>query len=313
MVRRSIPAVLWGPFVVGLAYLPDILSQAVTLLGGGNVSYITHSVCFAIIISLAIGAGLARLRTTSFRGGTVICLFSILMHDGMDVMQSTNRQPWWPLSDRAVGFSENPIGPLREVVLFGLAFALFMGAWSVRNRRRIRQTPETNHEMMFSTTWHWINRLLMGLILLAACGTHYLRSLRELAYEEVRREIHEGHYEAALAAADRAERWPSTAKPGRLDCARGEIFAALGDRPRADAAFERGLAADPHYFWGLADAAAFYAGSDEPASVRQAKVQPFLDQLKEEFADHEAWPRQLERIELRLRQPSTQSAGQVAP
>ncbi len=305
MLRPSLGATLWSPIVVVLAYLPDILNQVAMLGGGGDISIVTHSICFAIIGSLLLGFGLAKLGMVSVRGGVVICFLSLAIHDVLDLMQSTNRQPWWPISDRLVGgaWRENPISPMTEAVWFGVAFAVFLAGRSILKKRRGRQTDDMSKGSSTPNSVVWVNRTLIVLILFAASATHYLRNDREKAYTEVRQAIEQHQYTAALAAAERAERWPSTAKPGRLNYARGEIYTATGDRGRAEAAFAKAFMTDPCYFWGLADMAAFYASSGEPAAARRQRVEPFLKRLKQEFADHEALPRNLARIERKLNRP----------
>jgi hypothetical protein len=73
-----------------------------------------------------------RLPRVSFPRAFGTALVSLLVHDVLDLAQATDRGPWWPLSDRPVGFDVGliPTGLLREAAVFGgllLAF-LHVGA-----------------------------------------------------------------------------------------------------------------------------------------------------------------------------------------
>ncbi len=141
-------AALWAPILVGLAYLPDIVNQIAITAGLGNRQIVTHSFFFAVAASLLIGPALAWLARRAVPGIWLLTLFSISMHVVLDILQGSNRQPWWPFSDQHVKLKERviPIGMYREVLLFGIPFAIFwvghsLVAWWLASRRRRRGAP----------------------------------------------------------------------------------------------------------------------------------------------------------------------------
>jgi hypothetical protein len=137
-------------------------------------------------------------------------------------------------------------------------------------------------------------------LVLAAVATHWLRDTREWELESGRALIETGSYGAGLQALARAEHWPSTARPGRIDYLRGEAYAGLGDRPRAEASYLRALRADPTYFWTVADLALFYASSGEPVAERRRRTAPYVAKLQADFRGHQELPRVLARLEQKL-------------
>ena len=54
--------------------------------------------------------------------------FSLLAHDALDLAQATHRAPWWPLSDRPVGFDLRliPTDFPREAAVFGGLLLVFL-------------------------------------------------------------------------------------------------------------------------------------------------------------------------------------------
>src|SRR5262249_37294364 len=94
---------MWIPTVIGLAYLPDITAQLILLVTGNDERMMTHSVLFAFAAAAAIIPLLTKLGSVSIRHAFTITLISILAHDGLDLLQATDRAPWWPLSNRQVG------------------------------------------------------------------------------------------------------------------------------------------------------------------------------------------------------------------
>jgi hypothetical protein len=107
-------------------------------------------------------------------------------------------------------------------------------------------------------------------------------------------------YQAALEVLARAEPWPSTTKPGRIDYVRAEAYAGMGDRRRAETYYLRAYRADPTYFWTVADLALFYASSGGPVAERRRLVAPYLNRLRSEFVGHPALPEILARVERKL-------------
>jgi len=141
-------AALWAPILVGLAYLPDIANQIAITVGLGNRQIVTHSFFFAVAASLLIGPALAWLARRAVLGIWLLTLFSISMHVVLDILQGSNRQPWWPFSNQHVKLKEPliPIGMYREILLFGIPFALFwighsLVVWRLASRRSRRGAP----------------------------------------------------------------------------------------------------------------------------------------------------------------------------
>jgi tetratricopeptide (TPR) repeat protein len=133
-------------------------------------------------------------------------------------------------------------------------------------------------------------------VLALAATTHHLRNTRERELAAAAARLEQGDYAGALSLLDRAERWPSTARPGRIDDLRGQAWEGLGERTRAEASYLRAYRADPGYFWLVVDLAAFYASSDEPRNERRRRVSPLVQRLREEFANEPAMPAAVDRI-----------------
>ena len=140
----------------------------------------------------------------------------------------------------------------------------------------------------------------VGIVVLAALVTHSLRDQREAQLDRGRTLVEQGAYQAALEALARAEPWPSPTKPGRIDYARAEAYAGMGDRQRAEVYYLRAYRADRTYFWVVADLALFYASSDLPVAERRRLAAPYLRRLRSEFAGNPALPEILARVERKL-------------
>jgi tetratricopeptide (TPR) repeat protein len=146
----------------------------------------------------------------------------------------------------------------------------------------------------------WLGRAFILAVVSAAVVTHSLRDARDSQLEAGRALVEQRAYQAALEVLARAEPWPSTTKPGRIDYVRAEAYAGMGDRRRAEASYLRACLADRTYFWAVADLTLFYASSDEPAAERRRLVAPYLNRLRGEFAGHPALPKVLARVERQL-------------
>lgn len=292
---RAAGAALWAPAVIATAYLPDVVGQLGLLAGWTDAPRAGHSVVFAVaagpVVALALSAagGVSRIRAW------LVAFGSLLLHDLLDVLQSTDRQPWWPFSARPL-ILERPLvpeSPSGEALLFG---GLFL-AYLIVRRLRPREGGATPGRRS------WAVHTLTIAIVLAAVVTHGLRDRRERQFEEARQRIERGDPRAGLALLDRAASWPSTARPGRADYLKGEAYARLGDRDAAERSYLRSLQVDPGYFWALADLAAFYAGGPDPLDVRRRRVEPLLARMREQHPSHPALGRMEKRIERGLARP----------
>lgn len=291
---RSVGLSFWMPTVIGLAYLPDIVHQVGLLFGVAGLRAVSHSVLFAVVVSVPAAVGLAKLASTSVKRAFLVSVISILIHDGLDFLQATDRQPWWPLSTKGIGFDLEiiPVNSLRETVLFGLAFCIFFVCYRLIAKRRDGSVHSGGNV--------WVARVLSVSLVLAASLTHYQRSVREGNLEQAWTMIKGKDFGAALAVLDQAERWPSTAKPGRLEYARAEAYLKKGDRSQAEANYLRSIAADASYFWAVADLAVFYASSTGLPAERRLRAGPYMRRLQDEFADHDSQPRVLAKLERKL-------------
>jgi membrane-bound metal-dependent hydrolase YbcI (DUF457 family) len=128
---------LWLAVVVTLAYLPDIVAQIGLLLGWSNSRLLGHCVLFALAVSPVVAALLWRAAAVPFVRAFVTSLISLLVHDGLDLAQTTDRAPWWPLSNRTVGFDLAlvPTDLVREGIVFG---GLFVAVLALRQASRRR-------------------------------------------------------------------------------------------------------------------------------------------------------------------------------
>jgi tetratricopeptide (TPR) repeat protein len=241
-----------------------------------------------------------------------MALLAILLHDLLDLAQATDRAPWWPWSDRRVGSDLGllPTDSVREAVVFGLLLLAFLGLHRAF-RGAVGRAPTGPRVRSAGSPAIRLGHAFIAVVVLAAALTHSLRDARERDLAAARTFVEQQSYAAGLAALARAERWPSTAKPGRIDYLRGEAYAGLGDRRRAEACYLRAYGADPAYFWAVADLAVFYASSNQPVTERRRLIAPYLRRLQTNFATHAALPQVLARVEQRLATPAT--TADVAP
>jgi len=300
---------LWLPAVVILAYLPDIVAQLGLIAGWSDGRLLGHSVIFALAVSSAIAAVLMRLARVSFPRAFTTALVSLLVHDVLDLAQATDRAPWWPLSDRPVGFDLRliPADLLREAAVFGGLLLAFLAIRHAAHRRTGQSAVNPPIPGEGDASLIWLGRALSVTVVLTALLTHSLRDERESQLEMGRALLEQRASRAALEALARAESWPSTTKPGRIDYVRAEAYAAMGDPRRAEASLLRAYRADPTYFWTIADLALFYASSGEPIAERRRLAAPYLNRLRTEFAGHSGLPEILARVERKL--AGTQSGG----
>lgn len=298
--RERIRTPFWSPFIVAVAYLPDIVNQIAMLLGTRDHSVITHSVLFALVVSPVIAACAAWLAAVALRRALVVTLVTILLHDVLDLLQCTSRQPWWPLPSGGFRFNVEiiPTDPRSEVLLFGTAFAVFAVGFAIL--RRLRRAG-ADADALRAPRGTWAGRTATLAILACACLTHQLRAARENEYRQVQVLLGRREYQAVLDTVDRAERWPSTARPGRLDYVRAEAYLGLGDRDKAERCYRRSYRSDPRYFWVVADLAVFYATSGEPAEQRRRQAAPYMTELNARFPTHRHLDRVIRKIERRLR------------
>src|SRR5207244_1792911 len=112
-------------------------------------------------------------------------------------------------------------------------------------------------------------------------------------------------YTAAIQLADSVQPWPGAARPGEIDCLKAEAYADSGDRRRAEEHYLMARAADPSYFWSLADLADFHADPKQPLELRRQQAAPYVQELRTRFAGHPDLPRVLQKISRKLQEPPT--------
>jgi hypothetical protein len=304
--RRA--AHLWMPAVVVLAYLPDLVTQLGLLAGLAPARAVGHSALVALALAAAVAAVAATIGQVSPARLFAVTLGSALLHDLLDVAQSTDRMPWWPLSARALELPAIiPEDARHETILFAALFAAFLLVRAAWRRGRAATAPPVAAPSRLATV------LVVSMVALAA-GTHYLRDVREQQLESARGLLEQGRFAEARARLEAAERWPATAKPGRILHLRGEAWRGLGDPRRAERDYLASYEADPHFFWLVADLAMLYASADgQPAAERRRRVEPYLARLRQEFAAEPARAAILARIERALARPRRHARAHRRP
>jgi membrane-bound metal-dependent hydrolase YbcI (DUF457 family) len=293
---------LWIPAVVAVSYFPDVVTQLGSTVALEHAGLVGHSLAVgvgagALIAALwahASGVSLVRLSCVSI--GTILC------HDVLDMLQTTDRAPFWPWSTRTInlGIQLLPERSVPEGLLFLLLFAVF-AAWRVRSGRSLgslggnrTSSPAPSPGLL------WAGRGVLSAIVLAAVVTHTFRARRERQAATAGRLLVQGRYADALLAADAADHWPRVGKPGRLDLIRGETHEALGESAIAERFFLRAYEEDPMNFWAVADLAEFYAACHAPAPERRRLVRPYADELRRRFPRHERLLDVLARVDRKL-------------
>jgi len=311
--RPTIGTILWAPLLVGLSYLPDIVAQVVLFISGGSdIRVGAHAAPCAVAASLVLAPFLARFMGVSRSRMFVVVLICLLIHDVLDLFQATDRTLWWPFSDRRIGSVEPiiPTSPIEEAVLFAVLFLIAFIAhqlivWFRRDRVQIVARATQN-----VSPYAWLNVAVTSIMMLLAGITHHLRQVREEQFRQAEIYAQEKHaYSNALVLLEAADRWPSTTKPGRIDYLRAWTYEQLGDRHRAEEYYLRSDYADPMYFWNLVDLAAFYAVGPEPLPIREQRVAPYVQRLRQDFADHPDFAVELARIAQRLARPPAPVSG----
>jgi membrane-bound metal-dependent hydrolase YbcI (DUF457 family) len=291
-------AALWGPMLIGMAYLPDLVGTLGETAGYPAARQLGHSLLVAPLAALGLAPLLAAFPFGTRRRAFALTLFSILLHDALDLLQSTDRMPFWPLSERLVRLATPlvPSGARAEAVAFGLAFLVFLAL-----RHRFTRASAAGAALPRGpalASW-----LLVALVMSGATGLHLLRRAREDALGHAHSLLSQRRYRDALETLEAANRWPGVREPGRVDHLRGRAWEGLGDVRRAEALLLRALQADPGHFWALVDLAELYATTDRPASERRAQLEPYLDRLRTEFAGDPHLPRVLAAIEDEFSKP----------
>ena len=284
----------WVPTFVLLAYLPDLPGVLAPIHWAATGRVIGHSLLFAGVVTPVAAVALVGLGLP-FRAAFGWVLLSVLVHDTLDFAQATDRQPFWPFSDRTMGFGWElvPRATWEEVAVFGGAAALVaLALRSAHGPAAALGQPSRRGRLQ---AWG-----LTVALAAAAFLTQAARDARERDYGRAEQALRLNEFGRCLELLDEAEHWPATKTPGRIDYLRGEAYAGLGQRARAEEAYLRSYRAEPGYFWLVADLAAFYAAADRPIEERRRLVDPLVARLLGEFRDEPGLPEALARIEKRL-------------
>ncbi len=256
------------PALVIAAYLPDIAAEAGRAIGFETAQLWSHSLVAAAAASPVLAWLSRRLLGIGFRRAVFLAAVSVGLHDVIDIFQSADRLPFFPLSSYSMASGQwLPEGLLPEAAIFA-PIALLTAAW----RRHASPAGPSR-----------VTR--PGLLLLiaaaaSAAGMNRFRAAREATADAALFAIASGEYRQALAMLESADRWPAPAKPGRIDYLRAEAYIGLKDRPIAEGFYLASLRKDPTYMFALADLVKLYVSGDDPLEVRRGRAEPYLAQLR---------------------------------
>jgi membrane-bound metal-dependent hydrolase YbcI (DUF457 family) len=321
---------LWLASSLVAAYLPDILAHIISITGWQQARFLTHSLLFALLFSIGAAALLHKFVPVSRNRLFGLVFFSLTLHDLLDLLQSTDRVPFWPFTDSPIAavFDFFPQRLFSELLIFGAAFCAFLAAYMFVKSRSWRAAPSyvarnpplsplakgvggfgNRLPWKIRGKSDWIGRAVICMIIATALLTHGLREKREHSLYEAHDLLARHEFKRALEVADSAENWPSTAKPGRVDYLKAVALAALGERNAAKDHFLRAYRSDPYYFWCVADLAVFYASSELPLAQRRRMASPYMDTLRTRFADHRDFAQYLKIIQEHLAGPNAAATG----
>jgi hypothetical protein len=231
---------------------------------------------------------------------SMITVGAILFHDLLDILQASDRIPFWPFSTFIVNVGTVlPRRSLLEGPLFLLLFVAFLGwrRWTSRSLGSFQSFVDLRSTQ---TPVIWAARVTIVLILVVAVGTRTLRWTREAAARDAARLNSQGRYAEALRVVDTADRWPRPVEPGHLDLIRGEAHEGLNQPAIAERYYLRAYEEDPSNFWAAASLAEFYASGAGSAAERRREAQPYVDELRRRFPRHRQLERVLARIDRKL-------------
>ena len=291
----------WAPAVVALSYLPDVVTQVGSTAGWTHAGLFGHSAAVAVAGGALVGALWARASGISARRLVTISIGAMLGHDLLDLLQSTDRAPFWPWWNRIIttGASLLPTGIAADALLFAILFALFV-AWRTATGRSLGSliTPPAGS---LGRATVWMFRGAAAALIVAAVVAHAVREGLERQLETAERLVSRGRFVEALHAADLADGgWISSIKPGRVDVVRAEAYEGLGDSARAEALYLTAYQKDPTNFWAAVDLVEHFASCDRPLAERRRLAQPYLEELRSAFATHRDLPAILSRIDKKL-------------
>jgi hypothetical protein len=291
-------AALWTPAWVALGYVPDAAAAALSPFVPTDPLLASHSIPLGMLAGIAVG--IAGFVVTRRSPALLISLglMSIVGHDVLDLLQATDRAPFWPLTIQGPGASLAWI-PDRisgELAVLGPPF-LCWAAWRFSTGAARREARERTATATATVTW--TARGLVLLLVLTPVAAYYTRRTAEREVLAAQRMLRDGRFEDALRAADSADRWAWIVRRGRTDLVRGEVYEALGDEGRAESHYRRAYELDRNNFWAVADLAEFHASHGDPATRRRRSM-VFLAELRARFTNNPALEKVRADVETKL-------------
>ena len=285
--------------LVILSYLPDIVSQCCLFFDWYDGRKLGHSLLFALLISPAAGFILNHQTSFTKKQCFLLAFATILLHDLLDILQSTDRQPLWPFDSSLVGngITIIPHDPTKEALLFGLIYCLVL-AWYLYRRRGKKLGH--NNDQIPAFQQKWSERILIGSIILIALTTYHLRIQRVRLFHQAVPFLHQQRYSELLNMLDKVDKWPRIAKPGRIDYFRGVAYWKQHRIKIAEKYLLQSYARDHNFFWCVADLALIYASSDQPQLQRASLAAPYIHQLQTQFSRHRDYSNYMKKINKHL-------------
>ena len=285
--------------LITLAYLPDIFSQLFLYLNWNDGRNFGHSLLFAIIF--AIPAGLVLFGQTPFtiKQSFSLAFISITLHDILDILQSTDRQPFWPFHTTIIdhNLSIIPIDPIKELLLFTSLYCVILIYYYFRRQRNLPYREKQQPQALIQV---WSARLLIIIVIASAVITHQLRSQRLHEYQKVLPYLKQQNYAELLPIVDKVDKWPRIAKAGRTDYYRGVIYMKQRKTKLAEEYLLRAYSQDKTFFWCIADLAILYATSNNPQEIRLSLATPYIKQLQTQFSIHTDYHKNMTKIQHHL-------------
>lgn len=289
------------PFIttslVTLSYLPDIVSQCALFFNWYDGRQFGHSVLFALLAAPIAGFILSHQTFLTKKQCFLLALSTILLHDLLDILQSTDRLPFWPFYTTTIGNNINiiPANPSKEGLLFGVLYGLVLTRYLWRGRKKYLGEAENRQPARTSLRKRG-EKIFIMLIMLMALTTYHLRIQRIHTFQQAKEMFHQQHYSNSLALFNEADRWPRIAKPGRLDYFKGIIYLQQHRPALAEKYLLRSYSRNNGFFWCIGDLALFYAKSSKAISRRTTLAEPFIRKMHRDFSEHPDYPEYMQKI-----------------
>ena len=302
--RDSFGAAMWIPILIFLNYLPDIVAQISFLLGLRGTEIVWHSLVAGVLFSLIISPGLMVIARLSFRRAFFVSLFSILVHDLLDLLQTPGRLFLWPVSTwrPSPEYTIAPLSPTDEIIIFGCFFIASLIIYLVcfyKHNSNPRPVKTTQQQCIV-----WLARILIIIILMSAGATQYLKKIRTEKFNQAKAVLETTKdYTLGLDLIEDAGRWPYGASFAWIDYFKARTYWGLGDRKQAELSYKKSLDEDPWNIWSLGDLALLYASSDEHPAERRQRIAPYVKRLLENFSGDPILQGYLNKIEAALGEP----------